>query len=188
MPSTQQISTTPEAEKDRWRTPPWLFRYLSWRYGPFDIDLAAGDENHLCERYFTIETNALAQNWFHYGARGFCNPPYSAPSAWVASSLFEAQGFGFSTCLVLPTHINQKWAALSQHATEVLNFEGRVQFLRADGTPAKTSNRGGTQVIWFRAGDLGFTRTPWVKTSEIRERFEDKADAMLAARKGGGDE
>lgn len=169
MPSTQQISTTPEDERDCWRTPPWLFRFLSKRFGNFAIDLAADQYNTLCPMWYDRNSNALNRPWSFHGGPGFCNPPYSKPLPWVEQSIAETAE-GFSTTLVLPSHCNQKWAALAQYATERIEFEGRVNFLRPDGTPMN-SNRGGTQVLHFRAHDLGFTRTVWVNTREIMGRY-----------------
>jgi len=170
MPSTQQISTTPEDERDCWRTPPWLFKFLTARFGRFDIDLAASRENAMCERFLTKEDDALSVWWAASDAvTGFCNPPYSNPLPWAERALAEAND-GFSSVWVMPTHCNQKWAALSQYATERIEFEGRVNFLKPDGTPMN-SNRGGTQVLHFRAHDLGNTRLVWVNTRELMRRY-----------------
>ena len=44
------------------RTPKDIKERL-WKEYNFTIDLCASDKNHLCERYYTAETNALKQNW-----------------------------------------------------------------------------------------------------------------------------
>lgn len=172
MPSEQQTSTTPGDEKDEWRTPPWLFRFLNERYGPFDIDLAANSGNYLVPKYFSEQNNALSMSWIDYGRTGFLNPPYSDPDPFVRHAMIEARDSGFSTVIVLPTHRNQKWAALAQYCTERIEFEGRVVFHKPDGTPMG-SPRGGTQIFYFRGFDLGYTRTPWISVSDLRKRYED---------------
>lgn len=122
MASQQQTSTTPEADRDRWRTPAWLFAFLSARFGPFGIDLAAEETNALCDEFFTREDNALGQAWA--GLNCFANPPFSSPGAWVEKAVIEAD-LGASTTIVLH----------------------------------------------FRAYDLGYTRTVWVRTRELMERY-----------------
>ncbi len=169
MPSEQQSSKTPLKERDQWRTPPWLFAFLQDRYGRFQVDLCASECNALCLDYITVEQDALLTQWFKMGSSGFMNPPYSAPLPFVRKAIAEAER-GFSVTIVLPTHRNQKWAALAQYATERIEFEGRVNFNRPDGSPGATA-LGGTQVLYFRRHDLGSTRTTWVRTKEIMTRF-----------------
>ena len=170
MASEQQTSNTPEEERDLWRTPLWLFRFLANRYVGFDVDLAADHDNAMCLAYLTRESDALSQEWNAFGRAGFCNPPYSDPLPWVRRAIEFAGDHDFSTTLVLPTHRNEKWAALSIFATERIEFEGRVAFDRPDGTPGN-SPRGGTQIFHFRAGDLGHTRLTWVSTTQLKKRW-----------------
>ena len=47
---------------DFW-TPQYLYDKLNDRFGPFDIDICASDENTKCERYYTIDDDALKQSW-----------------------------------------------------------------------------------------------------------------------------
>ena len=170
MASEQQTSNTPEEERDLWRTPLWLFRFLEHRYGPFNVDLAADDNNHLHPVYLTLKDDALTHDWPSVGYRGFLNCPYSDPLPWVRRAIEFADDHDFSTTMVLPTHRNEKWAALSIFATERIEFEGRVAFDRPDGTPGN-SPRGGTQIFHFRAGDLGHTRVTWVSTTQLKKRW-----------------
>ena len=44
------------------RTPTDIKKRLFEKYN-FTIDLCASDKNHLCERYYTKETDALKQDW-----------------------------------------------------------------------------------------------------------------------------
>lgn len=167
MPSAQQTSTTPEPDRDSWRTPPWLFAFLFTRFGPFSLDVAADQDNALCQDYFTRDRDALTQSWLSLNA--FCNPPFSKPLPWVEKAIAEAER-GASVTMILPTHRNERWAALARRATERIEFEGRVNYLRPDGSPSG-GNSGGTQVLYFRANDLGYTRTAWVRTRELMERY-----------------
>lgn len=54
---------------------PWQARF------GFTIDAAASPSNALLPRYWTRETDALAQDW--WGERVWCNPPYSNLRPWV---------------------------------------------------------------------------------------------------------
>ena len=44
------------------RTPKDIWEKLSKEF-EFTCDMCASDENHLVDKYYTIETNALKQNW-----------------------------------------------------------------------------------------------------------------------------
>jgi phage N-6-adenine-methyltransferase len=45
-----------------WSTPQDFFDKLNEKYH-FTLDVAASDENHKCEHYYTKEQNGLAQPW-----------------------------------------------------------------------------------------------------------------------------
>lgn len=50
------------SEKDDWETPQSLFDQLHAHFH-FTLDAAASDSNHKLSRYYTKETNGLAQDW-----------------------------------------------------------------------------------------------------------------------------
>ena len=56
---------------DLWATPQYFFDRLNEEFG-FEIDVCATDENAKCDKYFTLETDGLNQDW-----NGICwmNPP-----------------------------------------------------------------------------------------------------------------
>ena len=88
---------------DRW-TP--LHLWIPWnaRWG-FTLDAAASDQNHLCERYYTIEQDGLAQSWA--GESVWCNPPYSALEPWVQKAwTSEAE---IVVMLVPANRTEQRW-------------------------------------------------------------------------------
>lgn len=47
---------------DEWETPEEFFQGLDKEFH-FDLDACATNENHKCEKYFTIEDDGLSQNW-----------------------------------------------------------------------------------------------------------------------------
>tara|TARA_R100000664_G_C2657204_1_gene75086 strand:- start:28 stop:549 length:522 start_codon:yes stop_codon:yes gene_type:complete len=57
------------------RTPPQIWESLSKEFS-FSIDACASDCNHLLPRYWTKQTNALAQNWDNEIV--YCHPMYDS--------------------------------------------------------------------------------------------------------------
>lgn len=49
-------------KSDEWETPDAFFQDLDKEFH-FDLDACATEENHKCDRYFTIEQDGLSQNW-----------------------------------------------------------------------------------------------------------------------------
>ena len=80
------------SNRQDWETPQALFDELNSQYH-FTIDVAATDENAKCDRYYTIEDDALAKSWA--GETVWCNPPYDRASRkWIAKMAEEAAGGG----------------------------------------------------------------------------------------------
>lgn len=50
------------SKSDEWATPDALFQELDDEFH-FDLDACASDENHKCEKYFTIADDGLSKNW-----------------------------------------------------------------------------------------------------------------------------
>lgn len=67
---------------DQWRTPDALYWGIFAKFGPFILDLFSDGDNSKCPRYYTVEDNALVQDWTKdlAGGKGFANPPYSRSS------------------------------------------------------------------------------------------------------------
>lgn len=47
---------------DEWPTPQHVFDRLNEEFN-FNLDPCATDENHKCEKYYTIQDDGLSQNW-----------------------------------------------------------------------------------------------------------------------------
>jgi phage N-6-adenine-methyltransferase len=95
-----------DAVDDRW-TP--LHLWIPWhdRWG-FTLDAAASDESHLCGRYFTRETDGLAQPW--HGERVWINPPFSDLREWVEKAWREYRaGCPLIVMLVPANRTEQRW-------------------------------------------------------------------------------
>lgn len=52
----------------------------------WDLDVAACEEAHVCERYYTAGHNGLLLSWH---GRVWCNPPYSDIWAWIEKAWLE---------------------------------------------------------------------------------------------------
>ena len=77
MTSGMYSSNTPE-----WATPIDFFNKLNEEFH-FDLDVAADDTNHKCDRYYTKETDGLA-NFDNWTGMVWCNPPYGREiGKWV---------------------------------------------------------------------------------------------------------
>lgn len=63
----------PNSTKNDFRTPPEIFAALNERFGPFTLDAAANEDNHLVDSYYDMEMNSLVQKWT---GRVWVNPPY----------------------------------------------------------------------------------------------------------------
>lgn len=71
----------------------------------FTVDAAATHDSALLPRYWTPETDALAQDW--NGERVWCNPPYSDVGPWAAKA--QAQQRGVVVMLVPANRTDQQW-------------------------------------------------------------------------------
>ena len=61
------------SKSNEWETPIDFFKKYDNIFH-FDIDVASTDSNHLCEKYWTINDNALTKDWA--GMTCWMNPPY----------------------------------------------------------------------------------------------------------------
>ncbi len=142
-------SETPTSEKDFWRTPSGLFAYCNARWGPYTLDAAADETNHLCRYWFGpggVVEDALAPDVV-WGARNWCNPPYSRGMvrAFMRKAVEQAENVGALTTLLVPATTDAPWwhdwvwgIEGTRAGVEVEFLRGRVRFNRPDGTPAGT--------------------------------------------------
>jgi phage N-6-adenine-methyltransferase len=79
------------------------------RVHDFTLDVAADDDNHLCDRYFTEKDNALAQEWH---GRVWMAPPWLEPAlyrwVWKAHDEFMLGNAEF-VVMLLPTRTSSRW-------------------------------------------------------------------------------
>jgi site-specific DNA-methyltransferase (adenine-specific) len=114
------------SNSDEWATPQEVFDSLDAEFH-FDLDPCATDENHKCERYFTLENSGLEQNWG--GCRVFCNPPYSEISKWVEKAYRETRQDGTLVVLLIPSRTDTRYFHdFIYHRAEIRFVKGRINF------------------------------------------------------------
>ncbi len=114
----------PNAKVDDRQTVPEIFETFDRRFR-FTVDAAASSRNAQLPRYWTVETDGLAQDW--RGERVWCNPPYSTIRPWVEKA---ARREAELAVLLLPA--NRTEQAWWQDVVEPMRLGGtcRVEFLR----------------------------------------------------------
>lgn len=146
----QQVATRGalDAVDDR-ETPSELFDELSAKYGPFDLDVAAAPHNAKCERFYTLQDNALVLPW---DGKVWCNPPYSNLMAWMEKA-WEERDAGRAQRLVMLLPANrteQPWwqdyvepyrDGLAEHGPWTRFLRGRTRFIQAGQTTIKPNER-----------------------------------------------
>lgn len=105
-------------------TPPELFAALVVEFGAFDLDPCSNGTNALCTRYFTQETDGLAQDWGC--GRVFMNPPYSDMLSWMRKA-YDASLRALVVCLV-PVRTDTAWWHDYAMKGEVRFIRGRLRF------------------------------------------------------------
>ena len=148
--------------RDRWMTPRGLYDWANRRYG-FAYDLACTADNALAGM---MAPDSLSVPWAISPDApvrwGFCNPPYSDIDPWVEKAWEESQR-GFGTVLLIPTPNGEarwgKW--VFGKASKIIFINGRVAFLRPDGTPVPGNTRGSCFVI-YEPYTTGNTAIDWM--------------------------
>ena len=145
--------------KIEWKTPPDLFGTLNREFG-FQTDVCALPWNAQCARFFTPETDGLAQPW---EGVCWCNPPFDATQGrWVEKAWREAQR-GATVVVIIPGnyHDSDWWHRYALRASEIRYMRGRPKF--ADEAGRETSMR--MVVLVFRPHCKG----PAVTASTLRD-------------------
>lgn len=145
-PRQPQRAPRPEGwTSDDWSTPPELVAELAREFGAFDLDPCCREITAKAPRFYTRETNGLAQEW---RGRVWLNPPYSDPAPWLEKAI-EAQRAGALTVALLPASTDTAWFHdLVLPYAEVRFVRGRVRFYGWEGTPIGSPRTGSIIVIY----------------------------------------
>ena len=115
------------SKTDNWATPPDFFRELDKEFH-FDLDPAADDTNHKCDKYFTVVEDGLSQEWG--GHNVFCNPPYGREiGKWVEKAYQTNKESGDLVVMLLPARTDTKWFHdFIYKKAEIRFVKGRLKF------------------------------------------------------------
>lgn len=157
--NTEHKSNTAVDIKDCWQTPKFVFDYYDRRFN-FGCDLAASDDNHLCEHYFTENSgddgmgalSATADDGcftFHDGGV-WCNNPYSDITPWVHLCIKLSSETGKPFVMLIPADTSVKWFKLAfESCTECHFISGRLSFINAETQKPVNGNNKGSVVFIF---------------------------------------
>lgn len=111
---------------DEWQTPEDLFQDLDREFR-FDLDACATEINHMCDKYYSVSEDGLAQNWG--GSTVWCNPPYSQIKAWVRKCYYEGHKPNTIVVLLIPARTDTKYFQnYILHRCELRFISGRLRF------------------------------------------------------------
>lgn len=120
------------SKSEIWGTPIGFFKLLDKRFN-FTLDAAASAENAKCIKFFTIEDDALVQDWANNIV--FCNPPYGRKlKKWVEK--FHREGLKENTTVValIPARTDTIYFhKFCRHAKEIIFIKGRIKFEGENG-------------------------------------------------------
>jgi site-specific DNA-methyltransferase (adenine-specific) len=138
----------------KWSTDDGLFDELDKEFN-FVLDACAEAGTAKCAKFFTVEDNALVQDW--YVASGFgagaiwCNPPYGRGVIdWVRKGFDESRK-GCCVVMLLASRTDTLWFSEYAARGEVRFIQGRLRFGNA-----KNSAPFPSVVIIFDGSDSKF--------------------------------
>ena len=134
----------PTKDSDRYETPPEVFEAIDRAFGPFNLDVCAERSTAKCAEFFTVEHDALSQNWGN--RRCWMNPPYSDPMPWVKKAL-TAACFGARVVALLPADSSTNWYHTLKREENVILIHppGRIRFL-LDGKRCENTAKFGSLI------------------------------------------
>lgn len=139
---------------DQWRTPDLLFWGINAMFGPLVLDLFADDSNAKCPAWYTVEDNALTQDWSErlaeLGGAGFGNPPYSR------SQYHDKQAVTGMTHII-------------NHAMAMREKGGRYVFLIKSATSETWWPEEADHVTFIR-GRIGFDLPTWFVPKDEKQQ------------------
>ncbi len=96
----------------------------------FTIDVAASDEFHLTKRYYTVEDNALVQNWKDEVV--WVSPPwkYDEMMEWLAKCQHESRQNDAIVVGIYPIQVQSPWWDLyAKTADQIRYIDGSLKFV-----------------------------------------------------------
>lgn len=169
-------STTPDAIRQKWQTPRWLFDWAVKRFGQFGIDVAAEKDNALCDVYLDEKTDALKDgvDWGAEGGLAWCNPPYAEPLPWIVKAIQQAKDRDVTTVFLLNSDASTAWfkkaldaGSLVIHITSDGENSGRVAFVKAGTQVAGKKNSKPSVMFVIKPKKRGAIKTEYLTQAEM---------------------
>ena len=116
------------SKSDEYETPIWLFDMLDDIFH-FTLDPAASHLSYMCEKYYTIEDDGLAQDWDN--ETWFINPPYSKAKSWIESVVQRFLGGESDGVMLLSARTETRYwhENIWPVAHYILFLKGRLKFI-----------------------------------------------------------
>jgi phage N-6-adenine-methyltransferase len=174
-------STTPDVVRDMWSTPQEIVEWMESEFGEYDLDAAASQENAVCEKFYSKETNCL-KRWWGSNKHVWLNPPYSNPTPFIKKAI-EQMEHNNQIDVLLPADNSTAWFYEAQkNAAEIIWItgevyeEGGVEYSRTGriafvsgltGEPVQGNNKGSVIFVMRKLKEGEEQKTRYVKISDI---------------------
>lgn len=181
-------SKTPDAVRDLWSSPREVVAWMVERYGAYDLDAAASENNKVCDDFFSESDNCLKQHWGE-NKHIWLNPPYSHPDPFVIKAI-EQMEHGNQIDMLLPADNSTAWFSdAAKNAAVIIwitgaTFEecgvkysrtGRLAFTSAlTGKPVSGNNKGSVIFVMRKLKDGESQKTYYVPITEICPSVKNK--------------
>ena len=116
------------SETNEWSTPDYIYNILNKEFN-FTLDPSSSNENHKCQKYFTVNENGLLQSWNNEIV--FCNPPYGKEmKQWIKKSWEESLHPNTCVVMLLPSRTDTIYQHdyIFKYAKQIHFIKGRLKF------------------------------------------------------------
>ena len=113
------------SDSSEWETPQDFFEKYDKKY-KFTLDVCASENNAKCKKYFSIDDDGLAQDWF-----GICwmNPPYGTQiKKWMQKAYIASIENGTTVVCLVPARTDTAWWHDYAMKGEITFLRGRLKF------------------------------------------------------------
>ncbi len=115
------------SKSDEWETPQDLFDKLNNVFN-FTLDPCSTDENHKCDKYYTIKDDGLSKCW--KGETIFVNPPYgNSLKHWVKKCYEESKYAKIVMLIPARTDTHYQHEYIFKYAKAICYIRGRLKFI-----------------------------------------------------------
>jgi phage N-6-adenine-methyltransferase len=140
----------PSQIEDEYETPKELFISLIQKYQIFPkLDVASTKENRKCLKYFSIEDNALEQEWLE---DSWCNHPHTLHAEFVEKNYQQWKKHNKNRMMIIPANCGRTsyWHEFIEPYAKYNFIEGSIRFLQ-NGKPSKDTSRNAYVCVrWYK--------------------------------------